>query len=159
MTRKIRNPLGRNFSSGESDKFLAWWQKFRPTNSFARWKFRPKKFRLIRHFIFPMRTHTSWHIFYFQLISILTNTFHVSDAYRSYHIWYFWRIPILPAIFYISDVFRYFLPYLIFPTHTDIPYLILYFWRIPIFPTKFYNSDAYRYFLLFYIIWTHTNTS
>ena len=28
--------IGRNFSSSESDEFLIWWRKFRPTNSFAR---------------------------------------------------------------------------------------------------------------------------
>ena len=34
----------RNFSSGESGEFFDWWQKFRPKNSFAPWKFRPIRY-------------------------------------------------------------------------------------------------------------------
>ena len=48
-TRDTFTFIGRNFSSGESDEFFVWWRKFRLTNSFARQKFCPTKFHLIRY--------------------------------------------------------------------------------------------------------------
>ena len=47
LTKKTLTFIGQNFSSGESDEFFVWWRNFRPTNSFARRKFRPTKFRLM----------------------------------------------------------------------------------------------------------------